>query len=186
MFRGSGKSSNWILIRNYIEYFLIYCFMGWIYESIWCDVIYHRRGFLNRGFLWGPWLPIYGIGFFIILGILTVLKIKKPLLVFISGTVIATSAELLASYILEITTGDYMWDYTGYFMNYDGRIALVPGLMFGLLIYAAICHLQPAIIRFQEKYRNNRIHNISFLIISALFIADLLCRIWLGSNFGSI
>ena len=101
MVRRSDKSINWVLIRNYIEYFLIYCFLGWLYESIWCDVIYHRRGFLNRGFLWGPWLPIYGIGFFIIFGILTLLKIKKPIMVFISGTVIATSAELIASYILE-------------------------------------------------------------------------------------
>ena len=112
MVRRSDKSINWVLIRNYIEYFLIYCFLGWLYESIWCDVIYHRRGFLNRGFLWGPWLPIYGIGFFIIFGILTLLKIKKPIMVFISGTIIATSAELIASYILEMTTVDYMWDYT--------------------------------------------------------------------------
>ena len=88
-------------------------------------------------------------------------------MLFISGTIIATSAELIASYILEITTGDYMWDYTGYFLNYDGRIALVPGLMFGILIYAAICHLQPFIIRLQQKYQNSRIHNTGFLIVSA-------------------
>ncbi|PWT26030.1 hypothetical protein CPT75_01050 (plasmid) [Butyrivibrio fibrisolvens] len=69
---------NPYVIRDYFEYFLLYCFLGWIYESIWCDVIYHKRGFLNRGFLFGPWLPIYGIGFFIILGLFHLLKIKKP------------------------------------------------------------------------------------------------------------
>ncbi|SHI25565.1 Putative ABC-transporter type IV [Butyrivibrio fibrisolvens DSM 3071] len=170
-------------ISDYFECFLVYCFLGWVYESIWCDVIYHKRGFLNRGVLFGPWLPIYGIGFFIILGIFAFLKIKKPLYVFIVGGIIATLSELVASYILEATMGKYMWDYTGYFMNFDSRIALVPGLMFGLLICVAICCIHPAIVRFQNKNRSNRIHKICFMIITALFICDLISRIWLGSNF---
>ena len=62
-----------------MEYFLVYCVFGWIYESIWCCMIYHRRGFINRGFLFGPWLPIYGVGFFIILGLFKLLRVKKPL-----------------------------------------------------------------------------------------------------------
>ncbi|WP_026520841.1 putative ABC transporter permease [Butyrivibrio sp. VCB2001] len=171
------------VIRNYIEYFLIYCFGGWLYESIWCDVIYHRRGFLNRGTLFGPWLPIYGIGFFIILGIFTLLKIKKPWTVFIVGGLIATIAEFIASYIMDKTVGGYTWNYATYFMNYKGRIALVPSLMFGLLICLAICVIHPAIVKFQNKYKDNRIHNIIFIVVFALFILDLTCRIWLGPNF---
>lgn len=174
---------NPYVIRDYFEYFLLYCFLGWVYESIWCDVIYHKRGFLNRGFLFGPWLPIYGIGFFIILGLFHLLKIKKPVAVFIAGGIVATLAELIASYILENTMGSYMWDYTGYFMNFDGRIALVPGLMFGLLIFVAICLIQPAVIKLQRRFQNNKLHNICFLLLAALFFIDLISRIWLGSNF---
>ena len=174
---------KWNLICDYIEYFLVYCFLGWIYESIWCDVIYHRRGFLNRGFLFGPWLPIYGIGFFIILAVFTLLKVKKPLMVFIVGTGIATMAELIASYILDATVGSPMWNYTGYFMNFDGRIALVPSLMFGFLIWAAICLIQPSLLKFQERFRNAKVHKICFSVIILLFLTDLICRIWLGSNF---
>ncbi len=176
------KSRPWNLFRDYMEYFLTYCLFGWVYESVWCCMIYHRRGFINRGFLFGPWLPIYGIGFFIILGVFTLLKIKRPLLVFLAGGAIATAAELVASYIIEATGGAPMWDYTGYFLNFDGRIALVPGLMFGLLIWVAICLIQPAIIRLQEKYRDSGVHNICFLIVAALFFIDLLARIPLGSN----
>ena len=182
MNRDISKNKKYTVFRNNMEYFLIYCLFGWIYESIWCDVIYHRRGFINRGFMFGPWLPIYGIGFFIILGIFTLLKIKKKIPVFIAGTVIATLAELIASYILDHTVGHKMWDYTGYFMNFEGRIALVPSLMFGLLIFAAFCLIQPALIRFQKKYDRSVIHNIIFIIVAAVFLIDLVSRIFLGSH----
>ncbi len=177
------KLKYWKVFRDHMEYFLLYSFLGWIYESIWCDVIYHRRGFLNRGFLFGPCLPIYGIGFFIIWGLFRLLKVKKPVGVFLLGAVIATLAELVASYIMELAMGSYMWDYTGYFMNYDGRIALVPGLMFGLLIWAAVCLVQPSVVKLQEKYRDAKLHNLMFILILVLFAIDLICRIWYGSNF---
>ncbi len=176
------KNKYWNLFRDNMECFLTYCFFGWVYESVWCCMIYHRRGFINRGFLFGPWLPIYGIGFFIILGIFTLLKVKKPLPVFLVGTIVATTAELIASYIIDATVGTPMWDYTGYFMNFDGRIALVPALMFGLLIWLAICLIQPAIKKLQFKFRESKIHNACFIVIAVLFFIDLICRIWLGSN----
>ena len=176
------KIKLWNVFRDYMEYFLLYCFLGWVYESVWCCMIYHHRGFINRGFLFGPWLPIYGFGFFIILGIFKILRVKKPLWVFIVGTVVATVVELVASYIIDATIGTPMWDYTGYFMNFQGRIALVPDLMFGLMIWVAICLIQPAIIKLQNKYRSSKIHNTFFIVFTVLFMIDLISRIWLGSN----
>ena len=176
------KLKIWDLFRDYMEYFLIYCFIGWAYESLWCCMVVHHRGFINRGFLFGPWLPIYGIGFFIILGIFKLLRVKKPLWVFIVGTIVATSAELIASYIIDATVGHPLWDYTDAFLNFDGRIALVPALMFGFLIWAAICLIHPLIIKLQNKIRDSKIHNIVFIVITILFVVDLIARIWLGSN----
>ena len=178
-----NKFKDWKTVCDYMEYFLIYSFFGWIYESVWCCMIYHRRGFINRGFLFGPWLPIYGVGFFIILLFFGVVRIKKPLWVFITGTLVATTAELIASYIIDRIIGIPMWDYHGYFMNFDGRIALEPALMFGLLIWAAVCLIHPAIIKLQEKYRDSKIHKLLVIIITILFLVDLICRIWLGGNY---
>ena len=73
------KAKLWNLFRDYMEYFLVYAFCGWVYESIWCCMIYHRRGFINRGFLFGPWLPVYGFVFFIFLYIYS--SARKELLV---------------------------------------------------------------------------------------------------------
>ncbi len=176
------KLKYWNIFRDYMEYFLVYSLIGWIYESIWCCMIYHHRGFINRGFLFGPWLPIYGIGFFIILGIFTLVKVKKPWLVFIVGALVATTAELIASYIIDAALGYSLWDYNDYFMNFKGRIAFEPSMMFGLMICAAICLIQPAIIKLQEKGRDSKIHNICFIVITILFAIDLISRIWLGSN----
>ena len=170
------------VFRDYMEYFLVYSFFGWVYESIWCCMIYHRRGFINRGFLFGPWLPIYGFGFFIILGLFALLKVKKPVPVFIVGTVVATLSELIASYVIDAAVGSPMWDYHGYFMNFDGRIALEPSLMFGILICAAICLIHPAIIKLQKKICGSKAHHIGFCIITVLFVIDLISRIWQGSN----
>ena len=170
------------IFRDYMEYFLVYCILGWVYESVWCCMIYHRRGFINRGVLFGPWLPIYGVGFFIILGIFTLLRVKKPLMIFIVGGLVAVTAELVASYIIDAAGSGPMWDYHGYFLNFDGRIALVPGLMFGLLIWAAMCLIQPLIKKFQNRFRTSKVHNICFILITVLFAIDLVSRIWLGSN----
>ncbi len=182
MDNNNDKNKYLNIFHDYMEYFLVYSFFGWVYESIWCCMIYHRRGFINRGFLFGPWLPVYGFVFFIILGLFTLLKIKKPVPVFVTGTVVATLSELIASYIIDAAIGKPMWDYNGYFMNFDGRIALEPSLMFGVLICAAICLIHPAIIKLQNKFRGSKIRNITFIIITALFVIDLISRIWLGSN----
>ena len=137
----------WNIFRDYMEYFLVYAIIGWVYESVWCCMIYHHRGFINRGYLFGPWLPIYGVGFFVILGIFTLLKVKKPGWVFVV------------------------------------RIALVPDLMFGLMIFVAMCLIQPGLKKLQNKFRDSKPHNIGFIIITALFMIDLIARIWLGSNY---
>ena len=174
MEKNTDKLKIWNTFRDYMEYFLIYAFFGWIYESIWCCMIYHKRGFINRGVLFGPWLPIYGFVFFAIWGIFKLLKVKKAIPVFLIGTAVATLAELSASYVIDMVIG--------YFMNFDGRIALEPSLMFGLLICAAVCLIQPAIIKLQGKIRDSKVHNIIFAVIAVLFVVDLICRIWLGSN----
>ncbi len=176
------KLKKWDWFRDHMEYFLVYCLIGWIYESIWCCWIYHKLGFINRGFLFGPWIPIYGIGFFIIYGLFKLIRVKNPILVFVVGTAIATGIELLASYIIEAVMHRKLWDYTGYFMNFQGRIAFEASMMFGIMIFAAICLIHPAIKKLQEKIRDSKVHNVIFIIISSLFFIDLVARIWLGSN----
>ena len=55
--------------------------------------------------------------------------------------------------------------------------------MFGLMIWAAMCLIQPLIKKLQDKFRDFKPHNIGFIIITVLFLIDLISRIWLGSNY---
>ena len=57
-------------LQIWLEYFLVFSFLGWIYESIWCSMIEQNKGFVNRGFLTGPYLPIYGTGICLIFFVL--------------------------------------------------------------------------------------------------------------------
>ena len=47
-------------ISKYFVYFVIFSVMGWVYESAFCTI---KTGkWQNRGFLYGPLCPIYGVG----------------------------------------------------------------------------------------------------------------------------
>lgn len=100
--------------------FLVFCMIGWIYEVL---VFYFELGygFVNRGFLFGSWLPVYGCGGMLILLSMKRLQKKKitvgkinvtPLLCFIAIILLCTTVELLTSYIMELATGSWLWDYT--------------------------------------------------------------------------
>ena len=103
-------------------------------------------------------------------------------MVFLSGMAITVSAELAGSYLMEMVSGEYLWSYEGFYLNYEGRIALKPAILFGLLVLFAVKEVNPKLAEFQERYKNAVIHNLLFGIVSACFLIDLLARFWLGSN----
>ncbi|MBO8434451.1 MAG: putative ABC transporter permease [Tyzzerella sp.] len=121
-------------------FFYIVSVIGWIYE-VFLEVVVYRWGFSNRGVLFGPYCPVYGCGalaMIICLGWLMERKIRlfklniTPLLVFIGIVIVTTTIELISSYIMEFTVGSFMWDYTRFSFNFQGRIALNPSIRFGI------------------------------------------------------
>ena len=146
---------------TYTEWFLVYSVTGWLYESIWCAMIDENGGFINRGFLYGPWLPIWA------------LKIKRPFLIFLTGAVMSTTAELIGSYFMDWLCGGFLWNYSSFFMNFQGRIALKPAIMFGLLILGGVLVIHPKMTALQKKFKDSIIHKILFFIVALAFAADL-------------
>ena len=115
--------------RNYILMFFIFSMIGWIWE-----VFYHMicdGNFVNRGTMFGPWLPIYGVGGVIILIVLKPLR-KRPILFFISAMSLCGIIEYFTGWYLETFKGAKWWDYTGYFLNINGRVCLEGLIVFGL------------------------------------------------------
>lgn len=176
--------------RNFIIYFICFGIIGWIYEvSIF---LMEDHIFVNRGFLYGPWLPIYGFGGIIIYYLFYHLKDKpkkiknmniRPLLLFIYMTLASVSVELISTYISDLFKSDWrkLWFYGNDFMNFQGRIALVPGLKFGLIGLLGVYIIVPMIDKF-KSINKKPIVWITYLII-ALFIVDVIIHIFTGSTY---
>lgn len=115
-------------IINIVLMFFMFSIFGWCWE-VSLHLIQHGV-FVNRGTMYGPWLPIYGTGGMLVLLLLKRFR-KNPPLTFLLTMVVCGTVEYLTSYFLEVLNGQRWWDYSGYFLNINGRICLE-----GLLVFA--------------------------------------------------
>lgn len=118
--------------------FMLYSFCGYICEII-CSSIAQKK-VVNRGFLCGPYCPIYGVGSLFIL--FTLLRYKEdPVIVFILGAVITSAIEYFTSFVLEKIFHNKWWDYSDERCNINGRVCLLNTMLFGfgtlIIIYVA-------------------------------------------------
>lgn len=125
--------------------FLAYGFLGWILEGVVMLIEKHRL--INRGFLTGPVLPIYGFGAVAIL-LLTAPVRSQPWLVFVVGVVAASVIEFIGHLGLEKLLGLVLWDYTGRFANIQGRVCLTNALGFGVAGLFVVYVADPWLSRF--------------------------------------
>lgn len=115
-------------IWEWITFFILYCLIGWIFESIY--VSFEHRKWVNRGFLHGPFLPIYGFGAVIIL--LTTIPVRDNYpLVFLFGMTGATLLEYATGYVMEKIFHVKYWDYSYEPFNLNGYICLGCSLAWG-------------------------------------------------------
>lgn len=159
--------------------FLVYCVIGWCYE-VFLEVVVYRWGFSNRGFLWGPYLPVYGVGALLILLCLRPLKARqmrlgrvnlKPAVLFLAVVLLTTVVELIASYLLEWLTGGWLWDYTNYTVQWQGRICLSASLRFGIGGMAALYLVQPLLEKAAARLGERRCIALAG-VLAAVFAAD--------------
>lgn len=181
----------YIVLRDILFLFIVYSICGWIYEEL--VFILELNQVVNRGALFGPWLPIYGFGGLIIISLFYRFKDKKimlgklnirPLVLFFETVIFATLVELVATYLMDFTGGNFksLWDYSNEFMNFEGRIALIPDLKFGIVALVGIYFLEPLLIKFLSNKEQGLIDGLS-VVIFMLFFVDVFARIWLGNNF---
>ena len=168
-------------VSEYFIYFMMYSVIGWIYE-VFLEVVVYRWGFSNRGVLFGPYCIIYGFGALILILSLSWLQRRRiyagrllitPFLVFIGIVVITTVVELIGSYIMEFTTGEWLWDYRRFAFNFEGRIALNPSIRFGIGGMVFLYGLQPLFKKLTAKMSDKTLYTVS-LILFLLLIADVI------------
>ena len=157
-------------LTSLILLFFIGCVFGWAWE-----VVLHllQTGeFVNRGVLHGPWLPIYGGGLLLIL--ITLYRFRENafrqfwLIVVLCGIV-----EYLTSWVLEILhDGQRWWDYTGYYLNLNGRICAEGLLVFGIGGLAVVYIAAPLIDDLLEQVKQRILWPVCGALL-VLFAADV-------------
>lgn len=154
-------------------YFIIYSFFGWILEST--VKTFMQRKFVNSGFLYGPFCPIYGFGAIIMLIFLHNFK-NNIIILFITAFIILSCWEYAVGWILEKLFKTKYWDYSENKFNVHGRVCLMNSLFWGFLGVVFIHYIHPFI--------SNKVNLIpqsiliyTIIITSMTIIVDLIVNI---------
>jgi uncharacterized protein len=158
--------------EEFIFSFFLFSFFGWLFE-LFLEIL-AGRGYVNRGFFYGPIVPIYAAGFFFAYGVCSPLK-SYPALVFFVSSIACTGLEYITGWALEKHLKVRAWDYDlhpfTFWCNYKKRISLTGSLIFGLFTMLTIYSLWDALLHFLDfiGLRTIRIFDILFL---SLFLID--------------
>ncbi len=147
-------------LTSLILMFFSFSFLGWLWEVL--IYIFKDGVFVNRGTMHGPILPIYGFGCIVVLFLVFLpLKYKKyidnPIITFFVVVLLCGTIEYSTSLYLELTQGMRWWDYTGYFLNINGRVCFEGLFLFGiggcLCLYIVAPYMQKLIAKIPKRVR---------------------------------
>ncbi len=149
--------------------FMLFSFLGWCLEVLYG--LFELKRFVNRGFLIGPFCPIYGIGC-VLLYLLLQGYADDPIVLALLAMVICSILEYLASYLMEKIFKTRWWDYSNMKFNINGRICLEMIVPFGILGLLVVYILFPNAMNLLNLLPNLAIY-ISSGVLLVLFITDL-------------
>lgn len=150
-------------------FFFIYAFLGWCVEVVYAA--FNEGKFVNRGFLNGPYCPIYGFGVVAVVSLL--MPIRENLFLLFLGSIFVTSAiELITGFILEKIFKNKWWDYSDIPFNIGGYICPLFSLMWGLACLIIVDRVHPMVSRLV-----NIIPNMASVIVLAVLTVVLIIDI---------
>jgi uncharacterized membrane protein len=161
------------LTIDLLWYLFIYSFFGWCTEVIYAATTAHK--FVNRGFLNGPYCPIYGIGVIIVLFVLEPLK-NNIFFVFIGSILITSIIELMTGILLKEIFHQKWWDYSDRLFNIGGYICLLFSLGWGLACLVVVDKIHPLISTF-ISWIPETASKVLLVLIACLFVIDLLATV---------
>ena len=162
-------------MKYYLNVFLIYAIIGYIFETI--LKIFNPS--MNNGTLYGPWIPIYGLGACIIIAIMRLVfnrfklkRAEKIICVFLISMISLTLLELIGGYSIELLTGKVFWDYSKMKFNIGHYISLEISLVWGIASLILIYLVKPILDKLIKKIPSI----ITYLVLLA-FIIDVVMNI---------
>lgn len=132
--------------------------------------------FINRGFLNGPYCPIYGFGMIIVAITLEPLK-ENIIILYFGSVVLATALEFITGFILEKIFHQNWWDYSDERFNIKGYICLKFSLLWGIACLIAVRLIHP----FVEGFVEHMPDTLGIILISVFmtgFVSDMIITIF--------
>lgn len=150
-------------VYQLLFFFIIYAILGWCLEVVYEAV--DQGKFINRGFLNGPYCPIYGFGVIIVVGFLN--PIRENFIVLYIGSAILTSAlEFVTGFVLEKIFHQKWWDYNEEHFNIMGYVCLKFSLLWGVACLIVVRMIHPLI----ERFVNWIPHTLGIILLIAVYI----------------
>lgn len=174
------------MISWYIVMFAVFSFIGWVFEITWCSL--HDGYWQNRGFLFGPVCPIYGLG---AMGIILIADVATRKGVsqnvtwwqlFLIGYIGSAILEYTTHYVLEKKFHATWWDYSEMPLNLNGRICVPASTLFGISYVVIFKYVYPWSLRVRELLPSS-IVELAAVIIVAGFAVDTAVTISTLANF---
>ena len=151
-----------MIVFKLFLFYMFYSFLGWIVEVI--DLYIVEGKFVNRGFLIGPYCPIYGKSVLLISLLLKRYE-NNVFLLFTMSMIICTIVEYLGSYLLEKFFKTRWWDYSHKKFNINGRVCLENTLLFGIGSVIVMFVINPFINNLINLLPNYLLITISFILL---------------------
>lgn len=159
-------------LETYFLLFMIYSILGWCMESV--KMIFNKNvgHFVDRGFLIGPYLPIYGSGVVAITFLLGKYSNDIPALFWLS-MITCGILEYFTSYFMEKFFNARWWDYSARKFNINGRICLETLIPFGIAGVVTVCFTNPIFVSWLEKLPTLALHIISITSLVIILIDSI-------------
>lgn len=131
-----------VSLYHIIGWFWLYSFLGWIWETAYVSIL--DKKFVNRGFVSGPVLTIYGTGAVVLYVFLHKFS-ENPILLYFLGVIIATLLEYITAVLMEKIFKASWWDYSDHKFNFQGKICLTSSIGWGFFTLLLMYVLHPAV-----------------------------------------
>lgn len=151
--------------------FVIGSVIGYIFEMI---VVLFQKGFFEtrQGLIYGPFIPVYGIGAVVYYLILNYTNIDNKVKVFFITAILGGITEYICSFIQEKIFGTISWDYTYLKFDINGRTSLLHCSYWGIAGILYVVWLKPLLEKLKEKINSKNLKIIT-VVLSILLIFDI-------------
>ena len=171
-----------LVFCKYFLLFMLYSFFGWVIEMIVCTIA--DKKVVNRGFLIGPYCPIYGCGCLLIIFLLRKYY-NDGLVLFIMSVLLCSVLEYFTSYIMEKLFNARWWDYSDRKFNINGRICLETLVLFGILGLLLVYIINPFFTGLIDMM-NNIVLIVVASVILVMYVVDICVSLKVISGFKKV